>query len=387
MRMIETDCDLSRHTGVACSSSEASMDSGARIKEVDVLVSLATSSSLIFGFQELESHNAENEEVISEEEMLLIQLEVDMDERVQHLKAFQLRGLPEIAFENPMSRNVLEEVAKVWTMEEDVDELTYVKGVVVAQDPVDDSKVQETREKLFEDYSNSVFKESLGTQPPSRGPLGEAKIEIMPGRSAVKQRPFGLAGDRRQGLIDVINKLKEEDKIEEGYSPWSNPAFVVPKKTPGDWRLVIDYRKLNDATVVDGHPLPRIEDILQRQGKNKIWTVFDLKDGFHQIPMHPESKHYTCISTPIRTYQWKVMPMGLKNAPSIFQRVMDWVFKDMGNVYNYIDDINIGSTGETTEEMLENHERDVHTALDKLAEHTLLASKKKAQLFVLQGEF
>ena len=85
----------------------------------------------------------------------------------------------------------------------------------------------------------------------------------------------------------------------------------MPKKRPGDYRLVVDYRALNDATVADAHPLPRIEDILQRQGKFQIWTVLDLKDGFHQIPIRDDCKHFTCMSTPVGVYQWKVLPMCL----------------------------------------------------------------------------
>ena len=127
-------------------------------------------------------------------------------------------------------------------------------------------------------------------------------------------------------------------------SPWSSPAFPVPKKAPGQWRLVIDYRKVNEATVADGHPLPRIDDILLRQGKNRMWTVLDCTDGFHQIPIHPDSRPITCMSTPGGTWQWKVLPMGLKNAPAIFQRVMDWAFEGMYNVDPYIDDIIIGPT-------------------------------------------
>ena len=87
------------------------------------------------------------------------------------------------------------------------------------------------------------------------------------------------------------------------------------------------------------------------KGKFKIWTVFDLKDRCHQIPIHENSKHYTCMSTPIGTHQWKVLPMGLKNATSVFQKVMDWVFKDMKNVDPCIDDIIIGSTGDTWDGM------------------------------------
>ena len=94
-----------------------------------------------------------------------------------------------------------------------------------------------------------------------------------------------MVGDRRKGMNDFINRLIKEDKIETSLFEWSSPAFVVPMKEPGDWRLVIDYRYLNSMTRVDAHPLQRIHDILQRQGKFKMWSLLDMKDGFHQIPL------------------------------------------------------------------------------------------------------
>jgi hypothetical protein len=70
--------------------------------------------------------------------------------------------------------------------------------------------------------------------------------------------------------IKLTDEIIEDGKIEPGVRPWSSPSFSVPKKIPGEYRLVEDFRKLNDATVDDGHPLPRIEDILQKQSGYKI---------------------------------------------------------------------------------------------------------------------
>ena len=86
--------------------------------------------------------------------------------------------------------------------------------------------------------------------------------------------------------------------------------------------MVVDYRRLNEVTVVDSHPLPRIGDILQRQGRFQIWSVLDMKDGYHQVPLKKEDMHITCMSTPRGTKQWTVLAMGLKNAGAIFQRMM-----------------------------------------------------------------
>ena len=151
--------------------------------------------------------------------------------------------------------------------------------------------------------------------------------------------------------------------------------------------MLVDFRALNAATEVDSHPLPRIEEVLQRQGKFKMWSVVDMKDGYHQVPLKPEHRDLTCMSTPRGTYRWKVLVMGLKNGNAIFQRVMEHVLKEHDFADPYVDDIIIGSTGETEEELLTNHERDLRAVLDTLAKNELYVEPKKAHLFMREIEF
>ena len=177
------------------------------------------------------------------------------------------------------------------------------------------------------------------------------------------------------------------EKIEPGVSPWNSPSFPVPKKKPGEYRLVEDFRRLNDATVDDAHPLPRIEDILQRQGVFKIWSVLDLKDGYHQMPLKPEHRYPTAMSTPQGTYQWKVLVMGLKNGNAMFQRMMEWVLRDLENADPYVDDVIVGSTGNTEAELMINHERDVRAVLETLKKYQLVVDPRKASLLMREVEF
>ena len=121
--------------------------------------------------------------------------------------------------------------------------------------------------------------------PTVRCPLGEAEIILKPGANPVKQRPFAITGERRAAWVKLTDQLLRDGKIEPGHCSWNSPSFPVPKKKPGDYRLVVDFRALNEATENDAHPLPRIEEILQRQGKFKIWSVLDMKDGYHQVPL------------------------------------------------------------------------------------------------------
>ena len=89
------------------------------------------------------------------------------------------------------------------------------------------------------------------------------------------------------------------------------------------WRIVIDFRKLNEITDQDAYPLPNPNDILHHLGNAEFFSALDLSSGFHQISMHPDGKKYTAFSTPDAHFQYNCMPFGLKNAPATFRRMMD----------------------------------------------------------------
>ena len=127
--------------------------------------------------------------------------------------------------------------------------------------------------------------------------------------------------------------------------------------------------------------------MLENQCKHKIFTIVDLSKGFHQIPLHPESRAKTAINLAGKRYQWRVMSMGIKNGPAIFQRVMDHVLQGLDCADVYIDDIIIGSSGATEEELLANHDRDVRAVLDRLRKEELVASVSKTDFFVRSVEF
>lgn len=118
--------------------------------------------------------------------------------------------------------------------------------------------------------------------------------------------------------------------------------------------MVIDYRKLNAVTVADRYPIPEINEVLANLGKNKYFTVIDLKSGFHQIPLKECDVEKTAFSVNNGKFEFVRLPFGLKNAPSIFQRTLDDVLRDhIGKIcYVYIDDIIIFS--KTEKEHFEN---------------------------------
>jgi hypothetical protein len=122
---------------------------------------------------------------------------------------------------------------------------------------------------------------------------------------------------------------------------------VVVGKKGGEKRFCIDYRKLNAITKVDAYPLPRIDDLLDTLGGATWFSTLDLASGFWQIPMHEDDIEKTAFTTGYGLYEFLVMPFGLNNSSSTFQRLMNWVLKDYLGIFVavYIDDVIIYTKG------------------------------------------
>ena len=88
----------------------------------------------------------------------------------------------------------------------------------------------------------------------------------------------------------LLKELIERGWIEPSHSAWASPAFIVPKKEKGECRLVVDYRGLNAQSEHHSCSLPLMDSILQKQQKKRIFTVLDLKHGYHQMPLHEHSR-------------------------------------------------------------------------------------------------
>lgn len=157
----------------------------------------------------------------------------------------------------------------------------------------------------------------------------------------------------RKEVQNQISKMLEQGIIQHSISPWTSPVWIVPKKLDASgvkkWRLVIDYRKLNEKTVDDRYPIPNITDILDKLGRCMYFTTLDLASGFHQVEINKKDIPKTAFSVENGHYEFLRMPFGLKNAPSTFQRVMDNVLREHIGVIClvYMDDIIIFSTSLT----------------------------------------
>ena len=161
----------------------------------------------------------------------------------------------------------------------------------------------------------------------------------------------------KQEVKTQMDKMLKQGIIRPSFSPWSSPVWVVPKKMDASgtqkWRIVIDYRKLNEVTVKDRYPLPNITDLLDQLGKCKYFSTIDLCSGFHQIQVEEQDIFKTAFSVDNGKYEYCRLPMGLSNSPSTFQRVMDNIMTGLqgAECLIYMDDIIVYSS--TLEEHLE----------------------------------
>ena len=137
-----------------------------------------------------------------------------------------------------------------------------------------------------------------------------------------------------------IDDMQRHNVIRESASSYADPVVMNTKKD-GEPRFCIDYRKLNQVTVKDRYPLPRIDDTIDAFRGAKYFTTLDLFSGNWKIEIDEQDKHKTAFVCEYGQYEFNRMPFGVTNAPSTFQRLMNWILNPVlyESVLVYHDDI------------------------------------------------
>ena len=159
-------------------------------------------------------------------------------------------------------------------------------------------------------------------------------------------KPYHLSQSEGHILKEWIQGMLDTGMITRCTTccPTAAPVFFVGKKD-GSKRPVIDYRRLNDITIRDAYPLPRIDQIMDQVRGSKFFSKFDMKSGYNQLCVKEGQEWLTAFNTPEGPFQLNVMMFGFMNAPPIFQRfVDDHIYKKpelVNHLVGYLDDGNI----------------------------------------------
>ena len=219
-----------------------------------------------------------------------------------------------------------------------------------------------------------------------KGDIGRCTLvehRINTGNSnPIKQAQRRLPLLKREAATAETKRMLEQDLIVPSKSAWSSPITLVKKKD-ASYRFCVDYRKLNEVTVKDSFPLPRIDDSLDALGGNKYFSVMDLSSSYWQVAVHPDDQDKTAFVTTDGLYNFKVMPYGLCNSGATFERLMELVLAGLHwtTCLLYVDDIICFST------TVSEHISRLDEILSRISEAGLKLSSSLCKLFQKEVAF
>jgi hypothetical protein len=216
-----------------------------------------------------------------------------------------------------------------------------------------------------------VFLEELPGMPPER--KVEFAIELIPGTAPISKRAYRVSGPELVELKKQIDELLDKGYIRPSTSPWAAPVLFVEKKD-GTKRMCIDYGALNEVTVKNKYPLPRIKDLFDQLRGASVFSKIDLRSGYHQLRIRPADIPKTTFITKYGLYEFMVMLFGLTNAPAYFMYLDKFVVV-------FIDDILIYSQNE------QEHEEHLRKVLQRLRDCQLYAMLCKCEFWISEVLF
>jgi len=225
-----------------------------------------------------------------------------------------------------------------------------------------------------------VFPEELPRMPPDRDI--EFVIDLVPGTSPIAKRPYMMAASELVELKKQLEELQRISFIRPSSSSWGAPVLFVKKKY-GSMRLCVDYRALNEVTIKNKYPLPRIDDLFDQLKGAKYFSKIDLRSGYFQLKIRESDIPKTTFVTRYGQFEFTVMSFGLTNAPVYFTNLMNKVFMDelYKFVVVFIDDILIYSKS------VQEHEQYLRVVLEKLRANKLYAKFSKCEFWLEKVAF
>lgn len=208
----------------------------------------------------------------------------------------------------------------------------------------------------------------------------EHSISIIPGTNPVFTKQYKLPHAHREILEEKIKKKLKNDIIEPSTSLWNSPLLLVPKrdaKDNKDFRVCVDFRKINNVTENQTFPMPDLDEELSKMHGAKVFSALDIYSAFHQIKLRKSDREFTAFQTANKKYQFKRMPFGLKSSPITWQRFIVAALADLLNNGNmvYMDDIMSYNT------TIQSHVQNLKSVFNCLRKYNLKLKIDKTKLF------
>ena len=260
------------------------------------------------------------------------------------------------------------------------------KGSDEKKEDTDHATYEELREKVYdhcdhltEEQRRLLFKLLLRFRYMFRKTPGRTDVVkhvINTGNHLpIRGARYRQSETEREVIREHVKEMVDMGVVRPSRSPWGASVVLAPKKD-GKLRFCVDYRKLNEITVKDVYPLPRIDATLDQLGGCCYFTALDLTSGFWQVDLDDVDAAKTAFLTPDGLYEFTAMPFGLSNAPATFQRLMDQVLGNRRFEYAlvYLDDVMIHS------KTFEEHLVHLESVLSCLQEASLACKLKKCSI-------
>ena len=195
---------------------------------------------------------------------------------------------------------------------------------------------------------------------------------VPPVAQTNRRTPFHL----REKIEDKLKELQDNDIIEDatGPTPWVSPIVATPKpKNPDDIRLCIDMRQANEAIKREHHDTPTVDQLIAELTDSKVFSKLDLKSGYHQLEIHPDSRYITTFATSLGLKRYKRLNFGICSASEIFQNTIRQAIAGIPGVINISDDILVHAPTQ------EEHDKRLKALLERLREKGLTVSLEKCE--------
>jgi hypothetical protein len=189
----------------------------------------------------------------------------------------------------------------------------------------------------------------------------EFVIELKPGTTPISRRSYQMLPNELAELKTQLQDHHEKGFIRPSSSPWGCLAIFVKKKDQ-TLRMCVDYRPLNEVTIKNKYPLPRIDILFDQLTGARVFSKINIRSGCHQIHIRPKDIPKTAFTMLYGLFEYLVMSFGLTNAPAHFTYLMNSVFMPKLDkfVVVLIDDILIYSKNE------EEHAKHLRIVLTRL---------------------